>query len=731
MSGESVESTISTVTVYRSGATVTRTGELAESVGETIRFDGLPLSLDDSSVRCKVFGEGLVATDFRVVLDTAASAEELRQTEDQVELRDARLLHSQLATRCRYLHEELALKVAISERRVVEGEEPVPSPLQARLTLVDFLEERQRGLFIEQSAAEIDLEKARLRLEELEYEQQRASTDRHKRINELRKSVIIHVKALGELRDVKIQIQYFVPGAAWAPGYAVRLGSDLETGGLSMRAMVSQHSGEDWQGVTLTLSTADVQQWSELPDLKSRRIGRRQESLPGRGWREPPSGAEELYRDFDLSYAGPVTPPDAMPEGAGGRPKDEIQPVMVAESYLAPPGAPPRRREDFEDEDTGVHGDEIDTVVSFGAEVAGAIGASASMESLADEPTGVRQRPKKQASKSQIVTEVQREYTEVTSEVLAEPDTKRLRDSSLELGIQVAEGHLDYARLRLLPARSHDRGALVVTGLVESYHEYLRVERGVAEQNLEMALSNCLSEAEDIASLPTGHSHPWAEDYDYAYCAQSTIDVQSDGQFHSLPIQCMDAVCKPTHVVVPRESSDVFRTVRLTNPYAAPLLPGPIDVYWSDNFLLTSHVDFTPPHGHVELGLGVDQAVKVIRNTQYREDTVGLMGGSRELAHKIMIEAVNNGAHDLMLEVRERIPIAAPDEDDIKVTVKSVSPPWSPYEQEPDEATHAELHGGHHWKIKLSPGQQVELVAAYEVKMPSKYELQGGNRRER
>ena len=63
--------------------------------------------------------------------------------------------------------------------------------------------------------------------------------------------------------------------------------------------MVGQATGEDWSGVALTLSTASPQQWTELPELKSRRIGRRQPPPAKTGWRPPPVGADELYADYD------------------------------------------------------------------------------------------------------------------------------------------------------------------------------------------------------------------------------------------------------------------------------------------------------------------------------------------------------------------------------------------------------------------------------------------------
>ena len=44
------------------------------------------------------------------------------------------------------------------------------------------------------------------------------------------------------------------------------------------------------------LSTAEAQSWTELPELASIRIGRRQPSPPRVGWRPPPAWAPESRR---------------------------------------------------------------------------------------------------------------------------------------------------------------------------------------------------------------------------------------------------------------------------------------------------------------------------------------------------------------------------------------------------------------------------------------------------
>jgi uncharacterized protein (TIGR02231 family) len=215
--------------------------------------------------------------------------------------------------------------------------------------------------------------------------------------------------------------------------------------------------------------------------------------------------------------------------------------------------------------------------------------------------------------------------------------------------------------------------------------------------------------------------------FDFVHEGASRVDLPSDGTFHALPISMLDAPLMLRHVVVPRESADAFRFVEMDNTLDAPLLPGPCDVYFDREFLMTIDLATVAPRGRIRAGLGVDQAVKCARNTTFAEVTSGLMGGSLSLKHTIKVEIANHRADAIDIEVRERIPIVPEREEDVKVEIAGVQPPWKPWEAAP---TQAPLKGAYAWRVKVEPQGRAELAASYVVKLASKYELQGGNRRD-
>ncbi len=286
---------------------------------------------------------------------------------------------------------------------------------------------------------------------------------------------------------------------------------------------------------------------------------------------------------------------------------------------------------------------------------------------------------------------------------------------------------LDYGALQLHRADHPHRGRL---RRVETRTLY---ERWAVEEITTDIIFQCISAATgaartlEHAAPPPGYH--WIEDdsgFDYAYVSDAPVDVLSDGKMTSLAVTAHAIAPTPRYVSVPRETQEVFRIVAVRSPLDAPLLPGPVDVYLAGKFVLTSTMDLTPPRGRFELGLGVEQAIKIARNVDFQEDTSGLIKRSHELTHTIRIEVANNLADAAVIEIRERVPIKTEGDDDIEVEIGEVHPAWEEYEQHEPWP----LQGGRLWKVEVAAAAKRTLTATWLARIPSQHELIGGNRRE-
>jgi hypothetical protein len=517
--------------------------------------------------------------------------------------------------------------------------------------------------------------------------EQRASTAKAARLHEVRKYAELDLDAASG--DVTVRVEYQIAAARWAPSYVARL--DGEQARFELRAVVAQSSGEDWTDVALRVSTAQPEQFTQLPELHPQKLGRRQHEPAPRGFRPPPSGADTLYADYERSF------PRAMTFGGAMRDEDTFEGV--------PPAAPA-------------------TAESF-AELADEVWdeeSSRAKEMYRGAPPPAPMAAAPLAKKAPSIVGGVAAAAAAPFAIMAQAVSRNApggggapRDRS-EPVPTAPTPRLDYGNLVMAPPRSPQRGTLVAAAV----HGHGSIAARVAT---EVAIVQQLP-------LPPGHDDEWAETYDYAFASDGNVEIKSDAAWHSIAITARASTAKLRHVAVPREQADVFRVAAITNPFEGPLLPGPIDVYDRGQFLVTSEVDYTSPGGVVDVGLGVDPAVKIARNVEYHEETSGMLRGALRLIHAISIEVENLAQRPIDLEVRERVPVTREGDDDVEVAIGKVDPPWERYTPDTDAPRDARLRGGFRWQI-LVPGATKKLLrAGYEVKIAGKHELVGGNRRE-
>lgn len=300
---------------------------------------------------------------------------------------------------------------------------------------------------------------------------------------------------------------------------------------------------------------------------------------------------------------------------------------------------------------------------------------------------------------------------------------------------QLAADALSYARLRMRAPSDIQRGELTAVAQASVYVEGLGVRIKV---DVAAAIHVALERATiDTMALPPGYELAHTDDaYDYLYAAELPCDVPADGAFRTVPLADWDAKTTLRHVAVPREAQQVYRLLDIDSPLDAALLAGPLDVFDTTpssredgsepevTYRTTTRMPCTPPRGRVEIGLGIEPAVKIARVTTFQEETAGLLGGTLALGHRVSVEIRNLLPRAVTVEVRERVPVVRKDDADVKIEVGTVEPPWEKWDQEQS------LRGGHIWKVTLDAGASKTLTARYAIKIGSKLELIGGNRRE-
>ncbi len=260
------ESRLTAATIYSNRATLTRKASVSLPAGaSTITFNGLPASLLTDSLRSEGTGNAPVtfgALTHRQVPQTALAAPREQELTEQIEaLEDRKKLV------------EAERQALASQRKFIEslgqqaGERASEAIAALRFDTAEWLE---AATAIGSSVGEIikadlalagDIRTIDRALQKLRAELSQIRTDRR---NFYTVSIPVEAAAPATL---EVKLHYQVPHVSWRPVYDAR----LETSGgvltLTQYGAVRQNTGEDWDNIHLTLSTAQPQRGASLPDL--------------------------------------------------------------------------------------------------------------------------------------------------------------------------------------------------------------------------------------------------------------------------------------------------------------------------------------------------------------------------------------------------------------------------------------------------------------------------------
>ncbi len=251
--------TISSVTLYRNRAAITRTANLnLSSGGYAVYFRDLPSSVYIDSVQASV-GEGVVllGVDSSSMPVAKNTSELLKAIIAEIEAVEAKLNTANAHEEALEMQVSM-LNTLITQSNEHEGAVDLES-LEQQLQFIGHkmttLSERQANIKLEQSRLQEELRTLRNRKLNL-------GSDRRTQLNAV---VDIGVEKAG---NVQVQLTYLVQNASWQPKYSIRANNAGEGITVEYDAELWQRTGENWNEVSMVLSTAQPQQ-STTPPMPS------------------------------------------------------------------------------------------------------------------------------------------------------------------------------------------------------------------------------------------------------------------------------------------------------------------------------------------------------------------------------------------------------------------------------------------------------------------------------
>jgi len=250
--------TIREVTLYSDTALVRRAGTLATS-GEYV-IQGLPASLDPNNVRVRCEGGDVVNVETRERLQQTLPNERLQALREQLKSvqRELQLAQDEAEVlKLQAMHLE-RMRAAEAGARAREGSDARPG-IEAWTANFEFLARKMGEVSRAQRENVWKQEEVTGRLSIAQTELGKAQARGTVKVYDVR----VSVEARGQ---AALDLEYLVSNTGWQPAYDLRAQKTLDKVELAYRARVWQRTGEDWNEVALSLSSARPQIGAQGPE---------------------------------------------------------------------------------------------------------------------------------------------------------------------------------------------------------------------------------------------------------------------------------------------------------------------------------------------------------------------------------------------------------------------------------------------------------------------------------
>ena len=255
-----IPSQVKEVTVFLQGAQVTRTATVELKPGSsTLVLHGTSPHLQENSIQVEGnMGVKIIGASFRVNY-----LKDLKQSETSTALgkekeRIAGLIASENTSLQIFNEEELMLKA----NKAIGGQQAGVNVTELK-TAVDYF--RQRLMDIREHKQQITKQIAAYEKEIVKIDAQLGESKITKPRPE--GEIVIKLESKSEVR-VALKVSYLVNEASWLPAYDIRAKDIQSPIAITYKANISQQSGEDWENVKLSVSSANPKASGSRPVMQ-------------------------------------------------------------------------------------------------------------------------------------------------------------------------------------------------------------------------------------------------------------------------------------------------------------------------------------------------------------------------------------------------------------------------------------------------------------------------------
>lgn len=651
LAAAAIQAPIAQVTVYSDRARIVRTAEVPVEGTAVVDLPLLDDSVDASTIQLEASGAQVQKIDLSHVDEQEFPRDEARDLLESIEALDDRVakVNADRAARQAQLQALQRISPNVKEDALKPPPKLHPEGWAAAL---EFVEAEQDKLETAQRAGAEALRALSRERDKLAHRAAQIGAQQRRTGHRVRATL----KGNGTAR---LKLTYMATNARWFPSYDVQFLADKGEALVAFAGQVSQETGEDWVDANITLSTAIPSSSRALPKLLSWKIGEKERFIPTPAPQPAPP----------VPPAPPAPPPAPLPRPRADRLDDDQlrqKLAVFASRSLERDGA----------------ASESDSMPSFEAGeggVSGVVGgggaAALGMPPSSPPPPANRRGVSKKKAKRDFA-----QKGEVESKMAAPKAQSAPRAAGPMPAMEMP------ARAELAAKPSAPPAAQV----------------GLAPPPAYVPPSFS-------AELPAAQ----AGGYDLSFPALRKETIKTGEGVRRVPLLVESWPVKAERVVYPALAPDAaFLVAEIKNSSDRVLPGGPAALAVGNDPAGQAQLKLVSPGETFTLPLGLDRAIKPIRNVNVVTEEKGLFGKSEVTSYSVTIELSNPYRQPVPVRVVDQVPLQANKDAELKIERMTPAP------SKQDKET-----GRLEWALTLPASGKQTVVFVYSLRRPKGYRL--------
>lgn len=144
--------------------------------------------------------------------------------------------------------------------------------------------------------------------------------------------------------------------------------------------------------------------------------------------------------------------------------------------------------------------------------------------------------------------------------------------------------------------------------------------------------------------------------------------IPADKKPYYIDIKTAELNAQYKYLSIPKIDSDAFLLARVTGWEDLDLVNGPVHIFNQNRYIGQSYLDIRNLSDTLDISLGRDPSIVVTRDKVQGDSKNTLLGNSRKVSAKYVINVRNNHSEAIPIEIRDQVPISNDKDISVEIT---------------------------------------------------------------